>query len=348
MINKEKSKSLLIIYTGGTIGMVQNPESGALQPLPFDNMVDEIPELKSSVYQLSSYAFRPLIDSSNVKPDVWVKLAQIIEENYERFDGFVVLHGTDTMTYSASALSFMLENLGKPVIFTGSQLPIDIPRTDAKKNLLTAIDIAAATHEGKPVICEVGIFFQNILYRGNRTIKHNAEEFKAFQSYNYPTLAESGVHIRFNFPAITESPNGKKFRVNTEINTDVMLLKLYPGINHEYVRNIFNSANLRALVLETFGAGNAPNDPWFLNAVEDAVKRGIIILNITQCAQGAVEMGLYDTSRLLEKLGVISGHDMTTEAAITKMMHLLGKYKTSGEIKNDLNKSLRGEISISY
>ena len=347
MIKQDKPKSLLIIYTGGTIGMVQDPESGALHPLLFDNMVDEIPELKSSTYQLSSYAFSPLIDSSNVNPEVWIKLAHIIEENYEHFDGFVVLHGTDTMTYSASALSFMLENLGKPVVFTGSQLPIDIPRTDAKKNLLTAIDIAASTHEGKPVLCEVAIFFQNILFRGNRTIKHNAEEFKAFQSYNYPALAESGVHIRFNYPAITESPDGKKFSVNSKINTNLMLLKIYPGINHEYVRNIFKTGNLRAVILETYGAGNAPDDPWFLNAVEDAIKRDIIILNITQCAQGAVEMGLYDTSRLLEKLGVISGHDMTTEAAITKMMHLLGKYKTTEEIKNDLNKSLRGEISIS-
>jgi L-asparaginase len=346
MRRKDNSKSLLIIYTGGTIGMVRDSATGSLHPLPFDNMLDEIPELRRSAYNLSSYAFRPLIDSSNVNPDVWVKLAQIIKENYDAFDGFVILHGTDTMSYSASALSFMLENLGKPVVFTGSQLPIDIPRTDAKENLLSAIEIAASHRHGKPVISEVTIFFQNILYRGNRTIKHNAEEFKAYRSYNYQVLAEMGVHIRFNFPAIMHSSHGKEFKINTQLDTNVTLLKIYPGINQQFVQSILRVKHLRAVVLESFGAGNAPDEKWLLDEITEAIKRGIIFLNVTQCAEGSVEMGLYDTSRALESLGVVSGRDITTEAALTKLMYLLGKYTSSKEIITDLNKSLRGEITI--
>lgn len=346
MMPSGKYKSLLIIYTGGTIGMVRDPASGSLHPLPFSNMVDEIPELKRSAYQLSSHAFSPLIDSSDVNPEVWIKLAQLIEENYNRYDGFVILHGTDTMAYSASALSFMLENLSKPVIFTGSQLPIDIPRTDAKENLLTAIEIAASHRDGKPVITEVAIFFQSILFRGNRTVKHNAEEFKAFRSFNYQALAETGVHIRFNYPAILHNSSGDEFRIHTNLDTNVSLLKIYPGMNQQVIHSILSVNNLRAIVLESFGAGNAPVESWLLNEMATAIKRGIIFLNVTQCAQGSVEMGLYDSSIALEKLGVVSGRDMTTEAALTKLMYLLGKYSSPEDIRNDLNKSLRGEITI--
>jgi len=340
-----RSISLLIIYTGGTIGMKHNPETGTLIPFPFDNILDEIPELKKTGFQLSSYTFNPLLDSSNINPSLWIQLAEIIRENYSRFNGFIVLHGTDTMAFSASALSFMLENLTKPVIFTGSQLPLGSLRTDAKENLITSIEIAATRRAEEPVIPEVGIFFQNILFRGNRTIKHNAEEFKAFQSYNYPPLAESGVHLRFNYSAIHYPPADSTLVIYTILDPNVTILKLYPGIQQKVVKAVLAIEGLRAVVLETFGAGNAPNEKWFLGEIEKAIKAGVIIVSVTQCAEGCVQMGMYETSRELDKLGVISGYDITSEAAITKLMFLLGKYTKPQEIINDLNKSLRGEIS---
>jgi L-asparaginase len=346
MTSEIRPISLLIIYTGGTIGMIRDSETGVLQPFQLENIVDVIPELKKAGYHLSSYTFRPLLDSSNITPETWIKLARVIEENYNRFDGFIVLHGTDTMAYSASALSFMLEDLTKPVVFTGSQLPIGSLRTDAKENLITAIEIAASVAENKPVVPEVTILFQNKLFRGNRTIKHNAEEFKAFQSYNYPVLAETGVHIRFNFSAIHYPERNYNFRIQTQLDTNVTILKLYPGINPGIIKAVLNIANLRAVVLETFGAGNAPNESWFLKEIEDAITREIIIVSVTQCAEGRVEMGLYETSQALQKIGVVSGHDITTEAAITKLMYLLGKYSDNASVIDDLNISLRGEISI--
>jgi L-asparaginase len=343
---ENKQKSILIIYTGGTIGMVQDHETGALKPFRFDNILSEVPELKRSGYNLSSYAFNPPLDSSNVGPETWIQVANIIELNYNSFDGFILLHGTDTMAYSASALSFMLENLGKPVIFTGSQLPIGSLRTDAKENLISSVEIAAALHEDKPVVPEVGIYFENKLYRGNRTTKNNTEDFNAFLSGNYPSLAESGVHIRFNYPAIHYPDADEPFIVHKKLDNNLAILKIFPGFSRAVTESIFNTKGLRFLILETYGAGNAPEDEWFIEAVLAALKKGIIILNVTQCMTGFVEMGLYETSRKLMEAGVLSGHDMTTEAAATKMMFLGGVSIDRDWIISQLCTSLRGEMTL--
>ncbi len=337
---------ILIIYTGGTIGMVRSAMNGSLRPLPFNHIMDEIPELSRFNYQISSHTFHPPIDSSNINPMQWIKIARLIAKNYDRYNGFVVLHGTDTMAYSASALSFMFENLTKPVIFTGSQLPIGSLRTDAKENLISAIELAAATKDGNPIVPEVCIFFQNKLFRGNRTSKYNAEEFKAFQSYNYPALAEIGVHIKYNFHLIHVPNIFLNFKAHLSLDTNVAILKIFPGISEKVVKAVLNIDGLKGIVLETFGAGNAPDENWFLDAIESATKKNIIILNVSQCAEGSVEMGMYETSIKLEKAGVISGYDITTEAAITKLMYLLDKKKTHKEIIMDLNCPIRGEITI--
>ncbi len=343
---RSKPVSLLVIYTGGTIGMVVNSSNGSLRPFSFENILDELPELRSAGYQIGSYSFEPLLDSANINPDVWIAIAEVIEDYYNSFDGFIVLHGTDTMAYSASALSFLLENLQKPVIFTGSQLPVGSIRTDAKENLMTSIEIAAQKNNGMSVIPEVAIFFQNTLFRGNRTIKHNAEEFKAFQSFNYPFLAESGVHLKYNYQAIGDFASSNELIVHKKMNQEIAILKIFPGINRKVVEATMKIKGLQAVVLETFGAGNAPNEKWFLDEIEKAVKKDIVILNVTQCGEGRVEMGIYETSMALEKLGVISGYDITTEAAVTKLMYLFGRYKSKQEIIDNLNKSLRGEITI--
>lgn len=325
--------------------MMKDYTDGTLRPLPFNHIIDEIPELSRANYNLTTITFHSPFDSSNASPEEWIRLAKIIEENYNKFDGFVVLHGTDTMAYSASILSFMLENLKKPVIFTGSQLPIGSLRTDAKENLISALELAASFEVGKPVVPEVCVFFQNQLFRGNRTSKYNAEEFKAFRSYNYPPLAEIGVHIRFNYHLIGK-PSKDELIVNTDLCSDVAILKMFPGITEPVVNAILDVPNLKGIVLETYGAGNAPNVKWFLESINRAIEKNIIIYNVTQCSQGRVEMGMYKTSVDLERAGVVDGRDITTEAAITKLMYLLGQNLSHEKIQEELNRPIRGEITI--
>lgn len=341
----KKETNILIIYTGGTIGMVNDPVTGSLVPIDFEHISDEVPELRRFGCILNSVTFEPVVDSSNIDASTWIRIAETIENWYDRYDGFVVLHGTDTMAYSASALSFMLENLEKPVIFTGAQLPIGVLRTDGKENLITAIEIAASMNEGQPVVPEVCIFFQNKLMRGCRTTKYNAENFNAFRSPNYPALAEVGLHIKYDYNAIKKPDKSRKLEVHKTFNNDTAILKLFPGISQKLVRSVVSIDGLKGLIIETYGSGNAPTYTWFLDELKHFLNKGGIILNVTQCHGGSVEMGLYETSRELLKYGVISGRDITSEASITKFMYLLGKYNSREKIVELLNSSLSGEIS---
>ncbi len=341
-----KTPSVLIIYTGGTIGMVQNPSTGALKPFDFDHILKQVPELKSFGYNLDTITFDPIVDSSNANPQFWVNLVKIIKEKYQDYDGFVILHGTDTMAYSASAISFMLENLSKPIVFTGSQLPIGQLRTDGKENLITAIEIAATKQNEQAMVPEVCILFENQLFRGNRTTKYNAEHFDAFQSDNYPKLATAGIHIKYNYAAIHYPTHKSVLNIYTKLDTNVSVLKLFPGITINTVEAILNTKDLKGLVLESFGSGNAPTNPWFINLMKMATEKGIIILNVTQCSAGSVEMGRYDTSVPLIEAGIISGYDSTTEAALTKLMFLLGNKNSRRDILDCLNHSISGEITV--
>ena len=336
---------ILLIYTGGTIGMMQDAQTGSLRPFNFKLLTKQIPELKRFKLTLHSVSFKKPIDSSNMHPRVWVELAEVIQKNYAKYDGFVVLHGSDTMAYTASALSFMLENLSKPVILTGSQLPIGIIRTDGKENLITAIEIAAAKNkQGKPLVPEVAIYFEYELFRGNRTLKYNSEHFDAFKSPNYPRLAEAGVSIQYNANYIAKT-NTKKLKVYTELDNDIVVLNLFPGISKKITQAVLNIRGIKAIVLHSFGAGNAPTDDWFIMLLSYAINKGIIIYYVTQCLEGRVIQGKYETSSQLEKIGVISGEDITLEAAITKLMFLLGQNLPLKKVKTLLGKNLRGEIT---
>lgn len=338
-----KSK-ILLIYTGGTIGMVKDFETGALKAFNFNKLLKNIPELNLLDCEIATISFEVPIDSSNMNISEWVKMANIIKENYNNYEGFVILHGSDTMSYSASALSFMLENLAKPVVFTGSQLPIGDLRTDAKENLITAIQVASLQHKNKPIIKEVCLYFEYKLYRGNRTTKISAEHFNAFASPNLQALAESGVHLKVNEDAIVK-PSSKKLEVHTDFDDNVTILKIFPGINAKVIEAIFSIEGLKGVVLETYGAGNAPTELWFLTLLEKAIKQGIHIVNVTQCSGGSVSMGQYETSSKLKEIGVITGRDITTEAAITKLMYLLGQNVSNAVFKTIFETSLRGEMN---
>ncbi len=343
-----KNRSILLIYTGGTIGMKQDPDTLALVPFNFDQIEEEVPELKKFGCRIDSYSFDPVIDSSDVVPQFWVELAELIQKNYDKYDGFVVLHGTDTMSYSASALSFMFENLEKPVVFTGSQLPIGMLRTDGKENLISSIEIAAAKNaEGHAMVPEVCIYFESYLYRGNRTTKYNAENFRAFRSANYPVLAEVGIHIKYNtsfirYPEVW----GKPLVVNKNLDTGVAVLKVYPGITKGIIDAVVDTPGIRAVIIETFGSGNAPTSKWFVDSVKRTVSKDLIILNVTQCQAGSVDMDAYATGVALKKVGVVSGHDSTFEAALLKLFFLMGHYSDNESVKLLLEENMRGEISI--
>lgn len=324
--------------------MKTDPETGVLVPFDFNDIYDEFPALRKLDVEVTAVAFDP-IDSSNVSPELWTKIGGVVEENYEKFDGFVVLHGTDTMSYSSSVLSFMFENLGKPVVFTGSQIPLGVARTDGRENFLTAIEIAAAKENGLAVVPEVCLYFQNRLFRANRTKKLSAEELEAFVSYNYPALADVGVGIHYRKADIIKAPGGKKFSVNGRLSTDVVIIKIFPGLTEAAFGAMLSLPGLKGVVLETYGAGNAPTAEWFLSAVREAVGRGVHIMNVTQCLNGSVDMNLYETGRALAEAGVVSGGDITSEAAVAKLMHLLGQELTPQALRKKLGRSLRGEMS---
>lgn len=347
---KERTMSqprILIIYTGGTIGMIEDPMTHALKPFDFSHLIDNVPKVKMLNYIIDNYQFKEPIDSSDMNFEHWRDMASIIEKNYDRYDGFVVLHGTDTMAYTASALTFMFENLDKPVIITGSQLPIGEVRTDGEENLITALQIAAARDaDGRATVREVAILFEDYLWRGCRATKRSADNFNAFQSNNYPALAHVGLDIEYDYDALSRRDTYGPLKVNYNFDDSVAEITLYPGISRKYIEHILSTPRLKGVILRTFGAGNAPDDRWFNDAIAEAVSRGIIFLNVTQCVHGPIRAGRYLSGEKLMEMGVISGQDITFEAAITKMMHLFGQGLPVDTVKEMLAKPLAGEMTI--
>ena len=343
----QQRPKILIIYTGGTIGMIENPQTHALQPFDFSHLIDNVPKIKKLDYDIDNIQFDPPIDSSNMNPTHWRDIALAIEKHYDDFDGFVVLHGTDTMAFTASALSFMLENLHKPVIITGSQLPIGEVRTDGEENLITALQVAAATDDrGEALVQEVAILFENYLWRGNRSTKMSADNFDAFKSNNYPELAEVGLSIEFHRDRLYRTHSKRPLKVRTAMDTNVMFLELNPGITEQTLDYLLHAPGIKGIVLKTYGAGNSPSDKWFTSRIKDAVDRGVVIVNVTQCVNGGVNCSLYDTGNSLSAAGVISGHDITSEAAITKLMYLFGLGLTPENVKQYMDCDLCGEVTI--
>lgn len=341
------SNNVLLVYTGGTIGMSRNESTGALEPFNFEHLLSKVPELTQFPTHIATYQFTPPIDSSNMSPALWVELTHIIADNYDNYDGFVILHGTDTMSYTASALSFMLENLTKPVILTGSQLPIGQLRTDGKENLITSIEIASAKRpDGSAMVPEVGIYFNGHLMRGNRTTKMSADDFNAFESFNFPHLADAGVNITYRENIIRYPDASRQMTPHFRLDNNVIVFTIFPGIREDLVRHIIATPNLRSIVMRTFGSGNAPQSTWLLKALKEATLHGKLIINISQCMAGCVEMGRYDTGYQLKEAGVISGHDSTVESAVTKLMYLQAKFDDTETVRHYMSENIRGEMSI--
>ncbi|HLT42032.1 MAG TPA: type I asparaginase [Sphingobacteriaceae bacterium] len=334
---------IFVLYTGGTIGMVMDDKNETFVPFDFELINRNVPELNRLNYELTIHSFDTIIDSSNMRPDIWVEMVLLIKENYEKYDGFVILHGSDTMAFTASALSFMFEGLQKPIILSGSQLPIGEIRTDARENLITALEIASAKKNGQSLIQEVGIFFNSQLYRGNRTFKYNSAKFEAFRSPNYPVLVDAGVHLKYNETALLDN-TGQEFQIHLNLDNSISVLKLYPGIHRNVVKAVLES-DARSVIMETFGTGNTTTDAWFLDMLRDSIKSGKNIVDISQCKVGSVELGRYETSKWLKDMGVLSGFDMTFEAAVTKLMYLQGRFDSQQDVAKWMEVDLRGELT---